>query len=257
MSILTYQATCMKAASGSGRMKADQEGYVDIVMGTMNDYNSQGEYYAMRGAEKLFSGSSIFSRRMAQGQLFSELSHPAQEAGQSRKDYFNRLLRIDDQKVSTHIKAVTLDSELWKTNSKTMTRGAIAVIGKIKPYGPYASTALEAINTPSINLAYSVRSFTKNRMVNDVNVKSMVELVTWDQVGSQGIPSANKWTGVGLEVLVSDIVSVSDILSTADALVSVGNESMAAQVRHLLDHIRDEEVEAPSLEESPIWTRWC
>ena len=257
MSLLTYQALARKASSGSGRMKADSEGYVDIVMGSFDDYNSQGEYYAMRGAEKLFEGSSIFARRIKAGQLFSELTHPAREAKQSRREYFNRLLRIDDQQVSTHIKSVTLDSELWKTNKDTMAKGAIAVIGKIKPYGPYASTAMEAINTPSINLAYSVRSFTKNQLVNGTNIKHMVELVTWDQVGSQGIPSANKWTGVGLEVLVSDTVSINDLLDTADALSAVGNESMAESVRNLIKHARESSKESPIiLEPTPVWTRW-
>lgn len=258
MTILTYSAVASKASNGKGRMKPDNEGYVDIVMGSMNDFNSQGEYYAMKGAEKLFEGSSIFARRIKNGQLFSELSHPSREKGQTRREYFNRLLTINDQKVSTHIKSVELDSELWKTNRDTMSNGAIAVVGKIKPYGPFASTAMEAINTPSINLAYSVRSFTKNLMEKGVNIKSMVELVTWDQVGAQGIPSANKWTGVGLEVLFTDVVSLGDLLDTADALDAVGNESMADTIRDLIPYATkpSEESKLELVEPTPIWTRW-
>ena len=255
MSILTYQALALRPSAGKGRMKKDSEGYVDVVLGAVNDYNSRGEYYLYEGTEKLFTGSSIFARRIKNGQLFSELTHPKRESGQSRRDYFNRLLSIDDKQVSTHIKSVTLDSELWKRNRTSMSEGSIGVIGKIKPYGPYSNVTLEAINTPSINLAYSVRSFTKNQLINNVNVKKMVELVTWDQVGAQGIACANKWDSPGLEVLFDDVLSMGDIIDTADALESVGNESMAARVRKLLHHV-DESVESNELDSTPIWAKW-
>ena len=259
MGVVTYQSMALKAANKRGRMKKDSEGYVDIIGGAFNSSNAHGDFYSMEGVTKLLEHGSIAARRMGNSQLYSELGHP-QQGNLSLTAYKKRLLQISEKHQCNHIKKITLDTELWKT-TKGLERGSVATILKVKPYGPYAHVIDTAINTPSINLAYSIRSFVRNGFSNGRIHKKVLDIVTYDNVGSQGMPTANKYSSPSTESIIELDVDSYELLELADEYNANGNESMHLDITNLISkikHIEREGLEDSSLDlievsSSPIW----
>lgn len=259
MAVIKYENIKLRNTTKTGKLKPDENGYYDVILGAMNAFNSRNEYYAMEGAEKIFTGSSIYHNRLTSGKLYGEHGHPKPD-GMSREEYFRRLLEIREDKWGTFFKSVTLDDTLWKRYPGMVTKGAIIIMGKVMPFGRYKDTVADGLANPDINFAYSVRSFTRNFQQANVTTKVMTELVTWDSVGSQGIPIAEKYNAPGLE---SDEEEVSlELLSAANKRIYTehpggrGLESGAETYDRLILHADSNEELADVLKSNKIWTNW-
>jgi hypothetical protein len=252
----------LKAANKKGRMKRDKEGYVDIIGGAFDSSNSQGAFYSSEGVAELLKEGSILARRLGRAQLYSELGHPSQES-MSDKQYRARLLRIKEKEYCNHIKSVTLDTEMWRS-VPGLERGSIATVLKVKPFGPHGHIIADAIETPSINLAYSIRSFVNNQFKNGRINKKVIDIVTYDNVGSQGMPTANKYDTPSVECLFEMDVDKYELQELSLEYQSNGNESLQEEVDLLIDRIVQSERTGVGLEDSsldlinvgnrPIWT---
>jgi hypothetical protein len=192
----TYSCTALLGTNKAGVLKPDAEGYYTVVLGALDFYNSAGDFYPYESAKELFSESSSLMRRIKNGACRAEYGHPKLQPGMSQRDFLARILSIHEDKVCAHIKEVILDDKSVKdVNGKPV----MAIIGKVKPCGPYGSVLKESLDNPSENVCFSIRSLTKDVYDGIVNKKNLLQIICWDYVNEPGISVANKYQSPALE----------------------------------------------------------
>ena len=203
--------TSAKPNVDNKQLEKDENGYYYITLGALNVYNSAGEYYTAVGARDLFENiSSTLMRRIKSGFLKSEVGHPKFVPGMTKNDFFNRNLRIEETNVCAHIRTLELvpteeDSGIGNGDK------VILVKGWVKPSGPKGESLQKALDNPDENVAFSVRSFTKNVYKLGTNIKTIVQLITYDWVTEPGIHYATKNKTLGVESMDGFVMDLSDI----------------------------------------------
>lgn len=178
-------------SENKGVLKKDNDGYYNMVVGALESFNSAGEFYSADGAKALFEESGLLMRRLRNGKLRGEYKHPMPRPGETEQQFLRRSLGIDDDRVSTFFREIYLDFDnCFDENG----RKVIGIRAWLKPFGPYGKCVADAIDDPYQNLCYSIRAYTKDRMVGGRCVRMLSTVVTWDQVGEQGIGVANKYS---------------------------------------------------------------
>lgn len=197
----TYQCTALMGTNKTGTLKADAAGYYEVTLGALDFYNSAGAYYPAAPSRKMFEDSSQLMRRVKNGALRGEYGHPKFTPGMSKRDFLMRVLDINEQSVSHHISEVWIDEENVKDKAG---KKVIAVVGRIRPTGPFGDALAKALENPKENVCFSVRSLTDDYTAKSGNhVKVFKEIVTWDYVNEPGISVANKYEFAALESLES------------------------------------------------------
>lgn len=207
MDVLKFTETIFSNRKKEGKITPDENGYYTVVLGGLNTYNSAGEYYTAEGALQLFENSSHLMRRIKNGSLYSELGHPKKIPGMSMEDFYNRILTIDETNITGHISEITLDMSFGKKNPEIGNPDLIAIIGKVKPFGPHASTLQAALENPKQNSAFSIRGLTENKYRNGRVERILTNIITWDYVVEPGISIACKAYSPGLEHLQVEEIS--------------------------------------------------
>lgn len=215
MEQVCYNCTALAGTNKAGILTPDANGYFDVILGAFDFPNSAGSVYPSAPALKLMEASGSLMRRINTGQCRGEYGHPKKEAGMTNAQFINRILTIEETRIACVFKDVRIDKDSIKDDRG---RPVIAVRGKVKPCGPYGEYLLAQLQNPDENVAFSVRSLTRDQRVAGILQKVMRTLVTWDYVNEPGIAIATKYNSPSLESM------------------SVGLESAATGV------------------ESPIWT---
>ena len=192
-------------------LEIDSEGYYHVILGAVNSFNSVGMFYAADGIENiLYNNNGILQRRISQGYLYGEANHPAMLPGMTKADYLNRYLSIDMQCVSHFIKDVSLTQT--STPGKMPGYGNLILVeGWVKPTGPHGATLKAALEDKNINVPFSVRALTQDRMVGGVLVRKIKEIVTWDFINEPGIFVANKFHKLSMESMSSVSYDLDDL----------------------------------------------
>lgn len=186
------------------KLKKDNDGYYYICLGALNAYNSAGAYYKLEGAKDLFENSSHLMRRLNNGYVKAELGHPKKSPGMTMSEYMNRILTIDPENVCVHIKSMELvDSGKKDADS---TDNLVYIMGWIKPHGPKAKFIEDVIEDDEANLAFSIRTLTRDKIINGVVTKTITQFITVDAVIEGGIQYASKWRTLGIESL--DLIDI-------------------------------------------------
>lgn len=200
----TFSCTALLGTNKAGNLKPDADGYYTVVLGALNTFNSAGDYYPFESAKEIFKESSSLMRRINNGACRAEYGHPKKLPGMSDRDFLNRILSIHEDKVCAHIKEVTLDHSGIKDNQG---RAVIAIIGKVKPSGPYGQVLKEQLDNKNENVCFSIRSLTKDVWEGGVNKKNLMQVVCWDYVNEPGISIANKYQSPALESVNDNIIT--------------------------------------------------
>ena len=209
--------TTIKANEQNASLKKDSNGYYYVTLGALNTFNSANEFYALtQNVKDLFTkDSSVLMRRLKAGYLKGEVGHPKLEPGMSREQFFSRNMRIDERNVCVHIKEIVLEETDIDSGYGDGSK-VVIVSGWVKPSGPHADALERDLENPDVNVAFSIRSFTSNKMVNGVLVKEIAQVITWDWVTEPGIAKANKWTKLGIESRDVCSMSLEDIAGSDD-----------------------------------------
>ena len=198
---VTYNCTALLGTNKAGKLKCDKSGYYKVVLGAFDFKNSVGENYPFRSAKNLFRSSSSLMRRVENGKCRGELGHPMRLPGMEYRDYMERVLRIEEKNVCVHIRSLTVDTNAIKSKDN---KHVVAVLGDVKPSGPYGVSLESSIKNPDENVDFSLRSIVKKTFENGVVQKHLLALVTYDAVNEGGISVANKYNAPGLESLIDD-----------------------------------------------------
>ena len=188
---IVLNAAGYKPENYSG-IKPDENGYYTVRLGAFNVFNSSKAFYTFKGVEALFNNpNSFFWRRLKKGYLLGEMDHPKFKPGMTMPEFINRNAGYDMSNIAFHIAEVWFERTKDSVNMMGNHGNVVIVMGKIKPSGPKGEYLKEALENPNRNVAFSVRSLSKDEVVNGILVKHTSAILTWDWVTEPGINSAN------------------------------------------------------------------
>jgi len=191
-----YNCTALAGTNKVGKLTPDADGYYTVILGAFDFPNSVGDIYPWKSAQKLFEASGALMRRIQTGQQRGECGHPKMEPGMTKAQYITRICTIEETRTAFHMKEVWIDKQTVKGPNG---RPVVAVMGKVKPSGPMGPALREQLENPSENVAFSVRSLTRDVRIAGQKYKHMTTLVTWDYVNEPGISVATKFSNPSLE----------------------------------------------------------
>lgn len=254
MAIVKFTSTKLQNINKQGKLKKDQDGYYEIVIGGLNIANSSGIVYVLDGAKKLFEDSSALQRRIKNGSLYGESGHPIKPSNMGMDDYIVRVLTIDNNNVCCHFKEIYLDDSNSFNNNGT-TKNTVAIIAKLKPFGPRGAALEESLNNPNINTAFSIRSLSEDFYRNGVTMRTITEIVTWDWVIEPGISIATKWDTPSLEDFKDSIIKADTTdLKRLSKTSMVSNEDSRLLLNNIIA-IMDNKTKEPIKHIKPIYLK--
>lgn len=221
MEVIKVTSEALKGTNKAGVIKPDADGWYEVILGALEYPNSYGAVYREEPAREILNGDSIFVRRLKKGMLYGELGHPRPMPGWTEQQYMGRLLDIYEPNISHAIKDVVIDPNCEDTNGRKF----IAFRGKVKPIGPHAKVLEDMLKDPAINVAFSIRSFTRDKFVGGKLEKHFTTIITWDLVHEPGIDVATKVNSPSLECLYDRTVSKQVIEKIISEQKTYGNES--------------------------------
>jgi len=197
----------------------DDEGYYKVRLGSFNTFNNSGHYWLVKDLNRIFGRGTLINDRLQDGILFSEYDHPKGLLDMDIDKQRSRTLNIDPDRICAHIKKL----EVTRTNEKEtgFPYPIIHIDGWVKPTGPFAKYVQDFLDTPSINVPFSIRALSKYYKMNGVLIKEPVIVSTWDFVTKPGIKKANQWTAAGVEC---DIPAPSNEEELNELIASVESE---------------------------------
>lgn len=240
---IVYQDNIVMGTNKVGTIKADANGYREVVLGAFNVDNSAGAFYPLEPVKSLLLDSSDLIRRMKSRALRSEYGHPRRE-NMTPVQFLARVMDIREQLTCNHICMIELDEK--RVVDDVTGRTVAAIIGWVLPSGPYGAALEKQFENPEENVCYSIRSITNDRYdACNKLLKEIKQIVTWDYVNEPGIRFANKLFSPSLESLSSGetiiepsyaIFNEETILAAREYVkeTNIGNESMASMFDQLL-----------------------
>lgn len=251
MSVIKFTSTKLNASGKKGIVTPDSDGYYELIIGGLNVYNSIGEYYSLKGAKELFEQSSIFMRRIQNGNLKGETGHPKMLPGMSMNEYIDRMMKIEETNVCVHFKEVWLDEDYGKNRPDLGNKDLVAIMAKIKPVGPNGPALKEALDNPDQNVCFSVRGLTDDYYRNGKTIRVLRKIMCYDWVTEPGIHVSNKFDSPSLEGLEDVMVTKSHIKQ----ILTKSLDSIATEDSRLLamDTLELFESSKPG---KPIYSKW-
>lgn len=231
MTIIKYSSTLLSGTGKSGKLVANENGEYTFCVGALNIKNSAGAYYDLAGSKDLFETSSSFMHRVRNGGLYAENGHPVRESLDTDESYFRRIHTIREDRVCGFISDIWLDHSSLEHDAANP--NAVAIMAKIKPFGELGQVLTTAIENVKQNVCFSVRGFTKDKMMNGTTHRTLTNIITFDFVTMPGIAVANRSNSGSLETLVdytfdSRVIEMDKINSTIEEIIPL-RESLAAE----------------------------
>lgn len=208
-----------------GLLKQDKDGYVKVVIGALNMFNSSNMYYDYKASKDMFEESSQLMRRVQNKALHGELGHPRREPGMTDNEFRARLLDIYEPNIVCHFRTIELDFTNYKDPEG---RTVVAIIGEVCPSGVHANVLERKLANKDENLCFSIRSFTHDWIEGGIIKRKIVRVSTFDLVNEPGISIANKEFAPSLESIDHKTMSRGDLIILERQLSrnsGIGNES--------------------------------
>lgn len=192
--------TTTKSNGDNRKLEKDDNGYYKVTLGALNVFNSANQYYTLTDdVKKLFTeDSSVLMRRIKSGALKSEVGHPKLLPGMTKNEYYARNLRIEETNICAHIRDIMLEETNIDSGYGNGDK-VVLITGWIAPSGVHGEALKKDLENPDVNVAFSIRSFTQNKMIAGTLVKKLRQVVTWDWVNEPGVSYATKWKTLGIE----------------------------------------------------------
>ena len=192
-----------KVKTDNTKPEVDKDGFYRVRLGAVNAFNENGDFYLEEGIKDLVENQNhTLARRLKGGYLKGEAGHPVFQPGlMSKAQFYARNLRIEITRVSHTIREIIF---VPSDKEEIPGKGKLVYIEAwIKPTGQYGEALKKDLDDPNINVAFSIRSFTKDDDSSGINFKRFVQIVTWDWVIEPGIKDANKWAHLSTEDIMT------------------------------------------------------
>jgi len=193
------------------------DGTYNVVFTAFNLHSTRGDFYMISDTVRnMFSEGSPMLIRVQNKEMKSEDGHPEMNPTQSLDSFRKRLLTYDDSNVC----AVTNSVRLHDIPISVPNVGdeIYVMTANITPSGPRGKSLQQSLDNPSINTAFSIRSFSNNHVRGGVTYKDTYLIFNADWVDRPGIPIAKKsvWSNINLE-------SDEHILTDKDKMIMLDN----------------------------------
>lgn len=253
MNQVKFTATRLANTGKRGINKPDEDGYYTSPIGGLNTYNSAGEYYTLEGAKELFSNSSTFMRRIANGCLKGESGHPKKVPNMSDNDFLTRILTIDESNICVHFKEIWLDESFGKNNPQYKNDKLVAIMAKYKPSGVNGASLQKSLDNPDENVCFSIRALTNNFYQRGETFRVLTSIVTFDNVNEPGIAISTKWNSPSLESMLDEIVTKSQLERVCN--IKTSNVVLESTKDIAAECLKSSFVELPRIPTS-LFTKW-
>ncbi len=234
---VSFVSTALLGTNKVGDLKPDSDGYYEVVLGGFETENAHGHYYSFEAqTQRLFEQSSSFMRQIQEGNLWGEFGHPKREPGEQLEAFLRRCILVTEKNYALHIRKVSINNRDVKDKSG---KAIVAVLGEIKPMGPYGGNLREILNTRSANACFSVRAQTDDvDMPNGKEKRSVKQIITWDYVGDPGVQTSTKYHSPKLESFYDQFVDY-DVLEKLQKQVGsdINLKMESASVNRALDNL--------------------
>lgn len=181
--VFTVQTLQVKDGKSLKSIEPDSDGVYKnvplLVLGMVSRNNAFYDVASM--VDSIVNPNSRFNKNLVEGNLEGEWGHPL------IKDTSDlaRLLVIDRTKVSHYFTKVF--------TKKTEDGQYTLVCGDVVPYGPYGKYLIDSFADSKRNTSFSLRSLTtKPNIINGVQHKKVLSLITIDAVDGCGFEQASK-----------------------------------------------------------------
>lgn len=228
-----FACTSLAGVNKAGKLKKDEQGYYEVVVGALNVFNSAGQFYVYEQAKSLFEQSSQLMRRVSRGALRGEYGHPKMLPGMSLESFANRVMSIWEDQVCCHFREVSLDFDRVKDAAG---KPVIAITAWVKPSGPFGATLEQSLDNPNENVCFSIRAFTDDYREGMLTKRVLKTIVTWDYVNEPGIAVAEKFKAPSLEDLLEKTLSRGEIergVHAGKQLAGLAQESILLSAEEL------------------------
>lgn len=202
---VSFVSTALLGTNKVGNLKPDSDGYYEVVLGGFETENAHGHYYSFEDqTRRLFESSSQFMRQISAGNLWGEWGHPKREVGESLEAFLRRCILVSENRYALHIRKVSINERDVKDAKG---KAIVAVLGEVKPMGPFGHCLKEVLDTRSANACFSVRAQTDDEdMPNGKEKRSVKQIITWDYVGDPGVATSTKFHSPKLESFYDQFV---------------------------------------------------
>jgi len=190
---IRYSPINVSAPTKSGIMKPDSQGRYTVVLGGLNTFNASGVWFTLEESDKMFAASSAFQRNVKEGTIYSENGHPVRPPGMTDDEWIERFLGLQENRFTNTLEEVWLDPTYAKKfDDPRIAKDTVVIMGRIKPFGELKHVLIDIINNPNQNLCYSIRCITDTYKRNNVRVKVIRGVITFDLVYSGGLIFSKK-----------------------------------------------------------------
>ncbi len=231
MGSITYSATKLHVPGKKGVISKGADGwYPNVPMGGLGCLNSAGAFYLLDESRAAFEKSTDFMRKASEGCLYSEVGHPRMEPGMKVEDFMVRARDVRESNWCNALSNVTLNDN----GARDQRNQPICLItADVKPYGPNASTAQDALEDPRLNASYSIRCITMKSNIRGVEYRTIVEAYNFDLVGEPGIYEARKRYSPSLESFTPPTSSTNDSEIEINTTLIRSMQSQASNMKAL------------------------
>jgi len=244
MNQINFSSTALNGTGKQGRLPKDSDGYYTMPIGALNVFNSSGDYYPYEAAKDLFSESSSLMRRINTACLKGECGHPKPLPGQSMDAFANRVMAIEETRVSSHFSQIWLDFDSVRDETG---KPVVAIMAKVAPSGPFGPALSKSLENLKEDVCFSIRAFTEDVPVAGIKHRMLRQIVTFDQVCEPGISVARKYKSPTLESRDAVVFTKDDIVkSTTAPVASVSMEHYKALNSDLLSILGWNKLDKPN-----------
>lgn len=228
--LFSFESSALIGANRKGVITPDAHGYYTVIVGGVGIFNSRNEFYVDTGDDILARCPTI-SRRLQNKRLWAELEHPVILPQMSEHEIVSKILKINSDRVTSHIKEVFYDSN---TERCPKTGKPIRLfVAKVKGFGNFKHYFEDAIVNPDQDLNYSIRSLVKTVPTARGVEKYITDISTFDQVMEPGLHVASKFRGnqTATESLFSlDRLDIGNMVKNMRSLSGAALENEETQI---------------------------
>lgn len=197
---IVYSNKVLEFKGKRGILKCSADGYYTVILGGLGIDNEHGTHYAdCATTRKLIEGSSDLTRRLKRGQLYAEWGHPKYDPGMSDQQRQMRARKIVEDRVCGTFRKIWLE-----TCKDEEGNPFVAIMGEIKPFGPFGQYLKESLDNPDNNTCFSGRYWSNRTIRNGQYVLEIHTVGTWDFVLEPGIAQAQKYNLNTLESIFEE-----------------------------------------------------
>jgi len=255
MSQFHFAACRASLKNKEGIVKPDADGYYIGPIGGLQTYNSAGALYVFDEACRLFEDSSVFMRRVKNGNLKGEMGHPKRQPGMTDDDYMDRYMTVEETNIAVHFSEVWLDKDFGKKNPQYNNPDIVGIMAKYKPAGPMGASLRESLENHKENVCFSIRSLTRDSFVRGRHIKVLDTILSFDVVTEPGISHATKWDSPSMEHEVPVSKAEINRIMNRRRLAGMSVESDDCLPRQVL--LSMESISSAKLQrQTPAFARW-